>query len=119
MEIRIGEYILHSDNCCYWMDREVKTKNGKTWLKRVSGYYPNIEGVFKSFVDRKLRGDGITEMKEFLALADKTRNELIKLAERVGTELDTKLAERVGTEDGATQELAEQMGTERKRKGAK
>lgn len=100
MEIRIGSYILHGDGNCYWIDCEVVSQNGKTWLKRVTGYYPNLTGLFKSFVDRKLRGDGIAETKDFLELACRTREELIKLAERVGTELDTKLAEQKSTKRG-------------------
>ena len=100
MEIRIGSYILHGDGNCYWIDCEVTSQNGKTWLKRVTGYYPNLAGLFKSFVDRKLRGDGIVETKDFLELACRTREELIKLAERVGTELDTKLAEHRARSDG-------------------
>lgn len=100
MEIRIGDYILHGDTNCYWIDCEVTSENGKTWLKRVTGYYPNLTGLFESFADRKLRSDGITEMKEFLELASRTRKELIKLAEQLGTELDAKLAEQMSTKRG-------------------
>lgn len=58
MEIRVGKYILRSDQYCLWIDEEYTSKGkdgkpGKKQTRRVAGYAPNIDILVRQFVAHK------------------------------------------------------------------
>lgn len=72
MDIRVGKYILRSDQYCLWIDEEYTSKGkdgkpGKKQTRRVAGYAPNIDILVRQFVAHK-----------HMASEAKTVEELIK-----------------------------------------
>lgn len=84
MELKIGKYTLHSDKYCAWLTEEknVKTKSGKDTTKnvRVSGYYREFEFLLRDFIHTRVKDSDATEVKEVLALIDKTQKEAVQIA---------------------------------------
>ena len=50
-----GGYWLCSDQYCCWISKEYTTKEGKTYLRRYSGYSSNVEDALQGVVDRHTR----------------------------------------------------------------
>lgn len=94
MEVRIGKYIIKGDSMCFWIEQVSERKKGenvgKECSKRVSGYCGDMSHLFESFAKHKLRGEGVSEVKDFLKLAAETSEELNQLARELGKALDKK-----------------------------
>ena len=50
-----GGYFLMRDSFCCWVVQEKKTKQGKPYDKRVSGYCANVEDALTSFCSHHTR----------------------------------------------------------------
>lgn len=71
MEIRIGKYILRSDQFCFWIEEEYvsKGKNGKPGRKqtrKVAGYTNSIDTLVKQFVAHKHRASEATTVEQLV-----------------------------------------------------
>lgn len=70
MEIKIGKYIMKSDQYCMWIEEEYEGKdkddNPKLAYRRVAGYSMNFEQLMKSFCEHKFRGSGASDLRELL-----------------------------------------------------
>ena len=72
MEIRVGKYILRSDQYCLWIDEEYTSKGkdgkpGKKQTRRVAGYAPNIDILVRQFVAHKHMASEATTVEELVA----------------------------------------------------
>ena len=71
MEIRVGKYILRSDQYCLWIDEEYTSKGkdgkpGKKQTRRVAGYAPNIDILVRQFVAHKHMASEATTVEELV-----------------------------------------------------
>lgn len=58
------KHILVSDEYCNWIVCIVDSKEGKSYEKRVSGYYPTIEGAVESYINKKINSSEAETMKQ-------------------------------------------------------
>ncbi len=79
MEIKIGKYILRSDDKCMWVEEEYTQENGKTASKRVAGYATTWANLIHQFADTKLKDNDAKSLKEILAICEQTLNDLEEL----------------------------------------
>lgn len=83
MEIRYGKYIVRSDALNLWVEEEYTDRKGEIATKRVAGYARTFPELYKSFVDKKIRG---SEAKTFEALREEIAGiaaETMKIMEEV------------------------------------
>ena len=70
MEIKVGKYILRSDQLCYWVEEEYIGKDTKGKEKkatrRVAGYASTLDNLFRQFVEHKHRAIEATTMAELI-----------------------------------------------------
>lgn len=94
MEIKIGSYIIRSDQYCCWIDQETvqaKGKNiGKVVTKRVTGYVSNFEQLLPNFADRKYKGEDARTVEEALKKIADAEKETLRVAREIGRKLDEK-----------------------------
>lgn len=66
MKIKLdGKYTLNSDPYCYWITQTIKSeKSGKEYERVVSGYHSNANDVINSFIDKKIRGSEVDNLKK-------------------------------------------------------
>lgn len=65
MKIRLdSEHWLQSDAYCYWITKDMVSKNGKEYESRVSGYLENLDDIVKDIVQRKIRSSEATQINE-------------------------------------------------------
>lgn len=85
MEIKSGNYIIKSDNQCYWIEEKYigKTKAGKEkeYTRQVSGYYSNFRDLMKNFIERKTRSSEAEDLKTLLLDIGKAQNDAIMMIE--------------------------------------
>ena len=67
MEIRVGKYILRSDQFTLWIEEEYISKGkdgkpGKKQTRKVAGYTDNIDNLIRQFVAHKHRASEATTM---------------------------------------------------------
>lgn len=71
-----GYWLCH-DNFSWWFSKECKSKNGKTTLRRVSGYHIDIADAFESLsvrLEREIEATSVTTLiKEVKALKSLVR----------------------------------------------
>lgn len=81
MEIRVGRYILRSDERCLWIDEEYQSKGkdgkpGRIQTRKVAGYAANIDILVRQFMEHKHMASEATTVeeliKEFKQIADDT-----------------------------------------------
>ena len=58
MEIRVGKYILRSDQYCMWIEEEYQSKGkdgkpGRVQRRKVAGYTNNIDNLIRQFCEHK------------------------------------------------------------------
>lgn len=95
-KIRLGGgYWLYSDKYCCWIMQECVTQKGKnigkTYTKRVSGYFAKVEDALESLVDRHSR--------EISANSINTLIKEIKSLKSLIKEIGENLNERSGSTD--------------------
>lgn len=78
MEIRVGRFILRSDEHCLWIEEEYQSKGkegkpGKIQKRKVAGYTDSIDNLIRQFCAHKHRASEaetveqlIKEMKQML-----------------------------------------------------
>lgn len=77
MKIRLGDkYWLNSDPHCFWITKDVKSKNGSTYEKRCSGYTPTFEGCVDTFIDYTLTDAQIDDFKKLKKLITDLKKEV-------------------------------------------
>ena len=67
MEIRVGKYLLRSDQFTLWIEEEYISKGkdgnpGKKQTRKVAGYTDNIDNLIRQFVAHKHRASEATTM---------------------------------------------------------
>lgn len=67
MEIRVGKYILRSDQFTLWIEEEYISKGkdgkpGKKQTRKVAGYTNSIDNLIRQFVAHKHRASEATTM---------------------------------------------------------
>lgn len=56
MKIQLGgKHYLNSDTYCYWITCMVKSKDGKPYEKRVSGYTATFNDAVSSYIERAVK----------------------------------------------------------------
>ena len=65
MEIKVGRYVLRSDEYCMWVDEEY-SDGARKRRRRVAGYAPNAEALFRQFIRRRHMAEGASDMTELL-----------------------------------------------------
>lgn len=58
MEIRVGKYLLRSDERCIWIEEEYQSKGkdgqpGRTQRRKVAGYTNDIDNLIRQFCAHK------------------------------------------------------------------
>ena len=58
MEIRVGKFILRSDQYCMWIEEEYQSKGkdgkpGRVQRRKVAGYTNNIDNLIRQFCEHK------------------------------------------------------------------
>lgn len=71
MEIRVGRYILRSDQDNWWIDEEYISKGkdgkpGKVQKRKVAGYTNRIENLIRQFVAHKHRASEASTMTDLI-----------------------------------------------------
>lgn len=67
---------LISDGMACWIVREVKTKTGKAYDRRLSGYHGSISNLIQSYFDREVLSGDVKTLQELGEHIDKTRKEI-------------------------------------------
>ena len=71
MEIRVGKFILRSDQYSMWIDEEYTSKGkdgkpGKKQIRRVAGYASSIDNLIRQFVAHKHMASEATTVEELI-----------------------------------------------------
>lgn len=71
MEIRVGRYILRSDQFCLWIEEEYESKGkdgkpGKTQRRKVAGYADNIDMLIRQFLEHKHKASEASTVEELI-----------------------------------------------------
>lgn len=71
MEIRVGKFILRSDQYSMWIDEEYQSKGkngkpGRVQTRKVAGYKRTISQLYDSFIGHKFRSSEATTVAELL-----------------------------------------------------
>lgn len=58
MEIRVGRFLLRSDQYCMWIEEEYQSKGkdgkpGRVQKRKVAGYTNNIDNLIRQFCEHK------------------------------------------------------------------
>lgn len=95
MNIKVGKYILRSDQYCMWVEEEYTQKNGKTASKRVAGYAWNIDNLLRQFSEAKVYGSEAETIGQLITVLRDVMKDLARLNEAALEQGFSKL-ERVG-----------------------
>ena len=71
MEIRVGKYILRSDQFCMWIEEEYQSKGkdgkpGRVQKRKVAGYTNNIDNLIRQFCEHKHMASEATTVEELI-----------------------------------------------------
>lgn len=100
MEIRVGRFILRSDQHCMWIDEEYQSKGkdgqpGRTQTKKVAGYSRTLTQLYNSFIQHKFRSSEATTVKELLKDLKQLEQDLSEIRKTAVKE-DFKMIRKVG-----------------------
>ena len=102
MDIRVGKYILRSDQYSMWIEEEyIKRKGdakGEPATRRVAGYSSNFENLMRSFAENQARNNDAKTIGELLRILKQTVDD-IEAFRTAAVKKDFKLIERMA-EDG-------------------
>ena len=81
MRIKLDDkHWLNSDQYCYWVTEEYEVKKGKRAgsidERLVSGYRPTFASVVDSFIEKKIGGAEINDMKALVEIIGKLKKEV-------------------------------------------
>ena len=71
MEIRVGRYILRSDQFCLWIEEEYESKGkdgkpGRVQKRKVAGYTNNIDNLIRQFCAHKHMASEATTVEQLI-----------------------------------------------------
>lgn len=71
MEIRVGRFILRSDERCMWIEEEYQSKGkdgkpGRKQTRKVAGYTNSIDNLVRQFVAHKHMASEATTVEELI-----------------------------------------------------
>ena len=71
MEIRVGKFILRSDDKSMWIEEEYQSKGkdgkpGRVQRRKVAGYTNSIENLIKQFCEHKHMASEATTVEELI-----------------------------------------------------
>lgn len=84
MEIRVGKFILRSDQYSLWIDEEYTSKGkngkqGKIQTRRVAGYAPNIDILIRQFVAHRHMASEAQTVEELIKELKQTAEDAAEL----------------------------------------
>lgn len=90
MDIKVGKYIIKSDQYNLWIEEEyqakIKKKDGetgeKTRTRNITGYHHNWTGLINSFITKGINRSDATEVKDLLRDIAAVKREAIELSVR-------------------------------------
>lgn len=71
MEIRVGRYVLRSDQFCLWIEEEYESKGkdgkpGRVQKRKVAGYTNNIDNLIRQFCAHKHMASEATTVEQLI-----------------------------------------------------
>lgn len=71
MEIRVGKFILRSDQYCIWIEEEYQSKGkegkpGRVQRRKVAGYTNSIDNLIRQFCAHKHMASEATTVEELI-----------------------------------------------------
>lgn len=71
MDIRVGRFILRSDQYCMWIEEEYQSKGkdgkpGRMQRRKVAGYKNNIDDLVRQFCEHKHMASEATTVEELI-----------------------------------------------------
>ena len=71
MEIRVGKFILRSDQYCMWIEEEYQSKGkdgkpGRVQRRKVAGYTNSIDNLIRQFCEHKHMASEATTVEELI-----------------------------------------------------
>lgn len=71
MEIRVGRFILRSDQYCMWIEEEYQSKGkdgkpGRVQRRKVAGYTNSIDNLIRQFCEHKHMASEATTVEELI-----------------------------------------------------
>lgn len=71
MEIRVGKFILRSDQFCMWIEEEYQSKGkdgkpGRVQRRKVAGYTNSIDNLIRQFCEHKHMASEATTVEELI-----------------------------------------------------
>ncbi len=102
MEIRVGRFILRSDQYCMWIEEEYQSKGkdgkpGRKQTRKVAGYSRTLTQLYNSFIGHKFRTSEATTVAELLKDLKQLEQDLAEIRKTAVKE-DFKMIRKVGKE---------------------
>lgn len=79
MNIKVGKYILRSDQYCMWVEEEYQQKNGQKASKKVAGYASNLNNLLRQFSEKKLYGSDAETVGQLISDLREIMSDMVKL----------------------------------------
>lgn len=102
MEIRVGKFILRSDQYSLWIDEEYTSKGksgkpGRVQTRKVAGYSRTLAQLYNSFIGHKFRCSEATTVAELLKDLKQLEQDISEIRKTAVKE-DFKMIRKVGKE---------------------
>lgn len=75
------DFYLCRDTFNLWISKQIKSKDGKEYYKRITGYYGTYEALFDGYVKytaKDVKGDEVAELLKNLKTIEKDLRKLAK-----------------------------------------
>ena len=99
MEIRVGRYILRSDQYALWIEEEYEGTDSKGRKKiarrRVAGYASTLDNLYRQFVEHKHKASEATTVAELVKEMKQTAAD-IEAIKKTATAEGLKKIRRIG-----------------------
>ena len=99
MEIRVGRYILRSDQWNFWIEEEYEGKDAKGRTKmqtrRVAGYASTLDNLYRQFVEHRHKASEATTVAELIKEMKETASDIEAIKKTATKEHFTKMR-RIG-----------------------
>lgn len=94
MNIRVGKYVLRSDQWCFWIDEEYTSKSGKVVAKRVTGYASSLENLFNDYEKRRVLLSDAESLDELLDVIEDAQDDIEVFIEKAVAQGYQKIEEK-------------------------
>lgn len=94
MNIRVGKYVLRSDQWCFWIDEEYTSKSGKVVTKRITGYASSLENLFNDYEKRRVLLSDAESLDELLDAIEDAQDDIEIFIEKAVAQGYQKIAEK-------------------------